>query len=449
MMDNFSTTQNNQVVVALDIGTTKVCAIAGRKDKHGQIEILGVGKVESTGVSRGVVSNIEKTVKAIKEAVASAERNSGQEIKIVHVGIAGQHIKTLQHRGILTRDNDLEEIDQSDIDRLISDMYKLVLPPGDKILHVIPQEYTIDNEQGITDPIGMSGVRLEANFHIITGQITASNNIYRCIERVGLRVADMTLEPIASAASVLSTEEKEAGVALVDIGGGTTDITIFQDGIIRHTAVIPFGGDVITKDIKEGCTVMHQQAEKLKVRFGSALAEEVFENRVITIPGLKGHEPKEISEKNLALIIQARVEEILDYVVWEIRRSGYEKKLIGGLVLTGGGALLEHIEKLTAYHTGFSTRIGMPIEHLAHGYNEKVCSPIYATAIGLLINGIKSAENGKVVYKKVEVEEPVTVDAIVEEEEKEEAVTAEDNKWYEKLFNKTKEWFEAERDTEF
>jgi len=445
-MDNFSTTQNNQVVVALDIGTTKVCAIAGRKDEHGKIEILGIGKVESTGVSRGVVSNIEKTVKAIKEAVASAERNSGQEIKIVHVGIAGQHIKTLQHRGILTRDNDLQEIDQSDIDRLISDMYKLVLPPGDKILHVIPQEYTVDNEQGITDPIGMSGVRLEANFHIITGQITASNNIYRCIERVGLRVADMTLEPIASAASVLSQEEKEAGVALVDIGGGTTDITIFQDGIIRHTAVIPFGGDVITKDIKEGCTVMHQQAEKLKVKFGSALADEVFENRVITIPGLKGHEPKEISEKNLALIIQARVEEILDYVVWEIRRSGYENKLIGGLVLTGGGSLLEHIEKLAAYHTGFSTRIGMPIEHLAHGYNEKVCSPIYATAIGLLINGIKSVENGKVVYKKVEVEEPVTVDAIVEEEER---MNAEDSKWYEKLFNKTKEWFEAEKDTEF
>lgn len=451
-MDNFSTTQKNQVVVALDIGTTKVCAIAGRKDEHGKIEILGIGKVESSGVSRGVVSNIEKTVKAIKEAVASAERNSGQEIKIVHVGIAGQHIKTLQHRGILTRDNDLQEIDQSDIDRLISDMYKLVLPPGDKILHVIPQEYTVDNEQGITDPIGMSGVRLEANFHIITGQITASNNIYRCIERVGLRVADMTLEPIASAASVLSQEEKEAGVALVDIGGGTTDITIFQDGIIRHTAVIPFGGDVITKDIKEGCTVMEQQAEKLKVKFGSALSEEVFENRVITIPGLKGHEPKEISEKNLALIIQARVEEILDYVVWEIRRSGYDTKLIGGLVLTGGGSLLEHIEKLTAYHTGFSTRIGMPIEHLAHGYNEKVCSPIYATAIGLLINGIKSVESGKVVYKKVEVEEPVTVDAIIEEEEKAAAEAiqlAEDSKWYEKLFNKTKEWFEAERDTEF
>ncbi len=446
-MENFGNKNENPVIVALDIGTTKVCAIAGRKDEHGKIEILGVGKVDSAGVTRGVVSNIEKTVKAIKDAVAAAERNSGEEIKIVHVGIAGQHIKTLQHRGILTRDNDLNEIDQADIDRLIKDMYKLVLPPGDKILHVIPQEYTIDNEQGITAPIGMSGVRLEANFHIITGQITASNNIYRCIERVGLKVADMTLEPIASAASVLSDEEKEAGVALIDIGGGTTDITIFQEGIIRHTAVIPFGGNVITKDIKEGCTVMEQQAEKLKVKFGSALASEVYDNRIITIPGLKGHEPKEIAEKNLALIVQARVEEILDYVVWEIRRSGYEGKLIGGLVLTGGGSLLANIEKLAAYHTGFSTRIGMPIEHLAHGYTEAVCSPIYATAIGLLIEGIQNVESGKIVYTAVKEEAPVTVDAMLNEENKEEE--AKDTKWYEQLFNKTKQWFEAEHDTEF
>ena len=202
---------------------------------------------------------------------------------------------------------------QKDIDQLVSDMYKLVLPPGDKILHVIPQEYTIDSEQGITDPIGMSGVRLEANFHIITGQITASHNIDRCVRKAGLQVADMTLEPIASATSVLSKEEKEAGIALVDIGGGTTDITIFQEGIIRHTAVIPFGGNVITKDIKEGCSVIHQQAEKLKIKFGSALSEEVYDNRIITIPGLKGRDPREISEKNLARIIQARVEEIMEF----------------------------------------------------------------------------------------------------------------------------------------
>ena len=431
--------QQQDVVVALDIGTTKVCAIAGRKNEHGKLEILGVGKVDSLGVSRGVVSNIEKTVKAISEAVAAAERNAGMKFKVVHVGIAGQHIKSLQHRGILTRDNDLTEIAQKDIDKLIHDMHKLVLPPGDKILHVIPQEYTIDNEQGISDPIGMSGVRLEANFHIITGQITASNNIQRCVERVGLKVADVTLEPIASSFAVLSDEEKEAGIALVDIGGGTTDITIFQDGIVRHTAVIPFGGNVITMDIKEGCTVMQQQAEKLKINFGSALASEVYDNRIITIPGLKGRDPKEISEKNLARIIQARVEEILDYVVWEIKRSGLERKLIGGIVLTGGGSLLNHIDKLAEFHTGMSTRIGLPIEQLGHGYDERVCNPIYATAIGLLLKGI---ENPHGIDLNEEEEEVVEEEPIIAEEEA-------PSKWYEQLFHKTKEWFETEPDSEF
>ena len=257
-MDNAQDQSN--VTVAIDIGTTKICAVAARRDPHGRVEVLGFGKVNSEGVLRGVVSNIEKTVRAIQEAVTLAEKAAGMKFEVVHVGIAGQHIRSLQHRGILTRDNNHTEISQGDIDRLISDMYKLVLPPGDKILHVIPQEYTVDNEQGIADPIGMSGVRLEANFHIITGQISASSNIYRCVDRTGLKVASMTLEPIASAAAVLNPEEKEAGVVLVDIGGGTTDITIFKDGIIRHTAVIPFGGNVITNDIKEGCTVMANQA---------------------------------------------------------------------------------------------------------------------------------------------------------------------------------------------
>lgn len=438
-----NSTHRSDVIVALDIGTTKVCAIAGRKNQHGKLEILGVGKVDSEGVLRGVVSNIEKTVKAISEATNFVKRSARQDFQVVHVGIAGQHIKSLQHRGILTRDNDLTEISRRDIDKLISDMYKLVLPPGDKILHVIPQEYTVDNEQGITDPIGMSGIRLEANFHIITGQITASNNIHRCVERNGLRVANMTLEPIASGAAVLSDEEKEAGVALVDIGGGTTDITIFQDGIIRHTAVIPFGGNVITNDIKEGCTVMIQQAEKLKVKFGSALGNEVYDNRIITIPGLRGRDPKEISEKNLARIIQARVEEILDYVVWEIRRSGFERKLIGGIVLTGGGALLNHIDKLTEYHTGISARIGIPVEHLAHGYHEQLSSPIFSTAIGLLLKGIEDLENGRLRL------EPVEELQTAPKEEKEVVEEIEGNKWYEQLFRKTKEWFEAEPDSDF
>ncbi|MEZ4961540.1 MAG: cell division protein FtsA [Saprospiraceae bacterium] len=441
---NFS---SQDLVVALDIGTTKVCAIAGRKNEHGRLEILGVGKVESEGVMRGVVSNIEKTVRAISDAIEKAERAAGMEFRVAHVGIAGQHIKSLQHRGLLTRDNLHQEIAQRDIDRLVNDMYKLVLPPGDKIIHVLPQEYTVDDEQGIVDPIGMSGVRLEANFHIITGQITATQNIVKCVERAGLKVANLTLEPIASATAVLSDEEKEAGVALVDIGGGTTDITIFKDGIIRHTAVVPFGGGVITKDIKEGCNVMQSQAEKLKVKFGSALAEEVYENRIITIPGLKGREHKEISEKNLARVIQARVEEILDYVMWEIRRSGYENKLIGGIVLTGGGALLNHIDKLTSFHTGMSTRVGVPIEHLAHGYSEQLSSPVFATAIGLLLKGIQDVEDGKVRYE--EMRQPQQPQQQEEEVFEEMAGASTGSGFFDKIFQKTKEWFQAEPDSEF
>jgi len=451
--------KEDQVVVALDIGTTKVCAIAGRKNEYGKLEILGIGKVESEGVLRGVVSNIEKTVKAISDAVKMVEERTGMRITNVHVGIAGQHITSRQHRGILTRNETEREIDFTDIERIISDMHKLVLPPGDKILHVIPQEFIVDNEQGILDPIGMSGVRLEANFHIITGQISASRNINKCVEKSGLDVSSLTLEPIASAASVLSEEEKEAGVALVDIGGGTTDLAIFHEGIIRHTSVIPFGGNVITKDIKEGCTVMYQQAEQLKVKFGAALTDEIVENRVITIPGLKGREPKEISEVNLARIIQARVEEIFDHVFWEIRRSGFERKLIGGIVLTGGGSLLKHIEKLVAYHTGLSTRIGQPIEQLAHGYQKEVCSPIYATSIGLLLKGFTVPVKQKPVIQQIEdAAIPATVNAAgttaeehinaIKNGQGELNLTFKDT-WYENLFKKTKAWFEEEPDTKF
>ena len=437
-----STYNTKDIVVAIDIGTTKVCAIAGRKNEYDKIEIIGVGTVASEGVSRGVVSNIDKTVKAIREAIEIAERNAGMKFKNIHVGIAGQHIKSLHHRGLLVRSDVNSEISESDVDKLINDMHRLVLPPGDKILHVIPQEFSVDDERDIIDPIGMSGVRLEANFHIITGQISASKNIMRCVEKVGLNVVDITLEPIASASAVLSDMEKEAGVALIDIGGGTTDITIFKDGIIRHTAVIPFGGNVITKDIQEGCTVMHDQAEKLKVKFGAALADEIYDNRIITIPVFRGREHKELTEKNLARIIQARVEEIFDYVFWEIRRSGYEKKLIAGLVLTGGGSLLKHINLLAEYHTGLTCRKGQPIEHLAHGYSSALASPIYSTAIGLLIHAINNEELKKELRKEMQTpsDEPLIIDEMDVEQK---------NKWIKKLFTYTKEFFEAAPDTDF
>jgi cell division protein FtsA len=382
---------DSEIVVGLDIGTTKIVAMVGRRNEYGKIEILGYGKAESIGVKRGVVANIEQTVQSIKLAVQEAETASGVDIKYVNVGIAGQHIKSLQHRGMRTRTSLDDEISQTDIDAIVEDMYKLVMLPGEEIIHVLPQEYIVDNEQGIKNPIGMSGVRLEANFHIITGQITAAKNIFKCVNKAGLEVTELILEPLASSESVLSAEEKEAGVVLVDIGGGTTDVAIFQDGIIRHTAVISFGANIITNDIKEGCTILKYQAEQLKMKFGSALASENLENEVVVIPGLKGRGPKEISVKNLAHIIQARMEEIIEQVYYEIKNSGYEKKLIAGIVLTGGGAMLKHVSQLVEYMTGMDTRIGYPNEHLGKGSIE-ITSPIYATSVGLVMKGLEFSD---------------------------------------------------------
>ncbi len=422
----------NTVVVGLDIGTTKIACLVGRKNEHGKIEILSVGQTESIGVTRGVVANIEKTVSSIKEAVRLAEENITEgklNIKVVNVGIAGQHIRSLQHRGIYTRKNiEDDEISQIDIDNLIEDMYQLVMKPGEEIIHVLPQEYIVDQEQGIKDPLGMSGVRLEANFHIITGQVSAAKNIQKCVTKSGLEVDEIILEPIASSESVLSEEEKEAGVVLVDIGGGTTDIAIFQDGIIRHSAVIPFGGNVITEDIKEGCTIMKKQAEKLKVKFGSALASESQDNEIVCIPGLRGRAPKEISIKNLANIIQARMEEIIGHVHYEIQNSGYEKKLIGGIVVTGGGSQLKHITQLFEYVTGMDARIGYPNEHLAATANfDILTSPKYATGIGLVIKGLEKSE-------KVET---------VKETSVKQHSKKRSSGFFDKIISRSKEFFEA------
>lgn len=380
---------SSEIVVGLDIGTTKIACLVGRKTENNKIEILGIGRSESIGVTRGVVSNIEKTVASIRAAVEEAERESGVNIRLVNVGIAGQHIKSLQHRGIRTRKNGDEEITRQDIDMLIEDMHKLVMLPGEEIIHALPQEFTVDSETGIKDPVGMCGTRLEANFHIITGQISAIKNIYKCVTKAGLTVEALTLEPLASAAAVLSEEEKEAGIVLVDIGGGTTDIAIFQDGIIRHTAVIPFGGNIITEDIKQGCTIMRNQAELLKVKFGSALATENKDNEIVCIPGLKGRDPKEISLKNLAHIIEARMEEIIEHVHYEIRNSGFEKQLIGGIVLTGGGSQLRHMKQLVEYLIGMDCRIGYPNEHVSKAKDENMLIPAMSTGVGLVLKGLE------------------------------------------------------------
>lgn len=388
--------QNNQnlaseLVVGLDIGTTKIAAIVGRRNEFGKVEILGIGKTESLGVSRGVVVNIEQTVASIRAAVAIAADKANVDIGEVIVGIAGQHIKSMQHRGMITRQSLEDEVSQKDVDHLIDNMHRLVMSPGEEIIHVIPQEYIIDSESGIKNPIGHAGIRLEGNFHIITGQVSAVKNIFKCVNRAGLETVDLHLEPLASADAVLSDEEKEAGVVLVDIGGGTTDVAIFYDGIIRHTAVIPFGGNIITDDIKEGCSIIKTQAEQLKIRFGSALAQENQENEIISIPGLRGRPHKEISIKFLAQIIQARMEEILEFVLFEIKSSGYERKLSAGIVVTGGGSLLKHLPQLVMLTTGMDCRIGTPNEHLA-GNDDELKNPLYATGVGLVMKGIEKYE---------------------------------------------------------
>lgn len=420
----------SEIVVGLDIGTTKIACFVGRKNEHGKIEILSMGKTESLGVTRGMVSNIEKTVQSIKMAVAEAQdRVEGDlTIGVVNVGIAGQHIKSLQHRGMYTRNATQEEISQADIDALIDDMYKLVMEPGEEIIHVLPQEYIVDGEQGIKDPIGMSGVRMEANFHIITGKIAAAKNIQKCVNKADLEVCETILEPLASSAAVLSDEEKEAGIVLVDIGGGTTDLAIFHEGIIRHTAVIPFGGNIITEDIKEGCTILKRQAELLKVKFGSALASESQENEIVCIPGLRGREPKEISIRNLSSIIQARMEEIIEHVYYEIKNSGYEKKLIGGIVVTGGGAELNNITQLFEYITGMDSRIGYPNEHLGKASTEEaITSPMYATGVGLVLKGFETNERNRRSLAAVKSHSKRTKGS-----------------FFDKLLEKGKSWFEED-----
>jgi cell division protein FtsA len=395
----------SEIIVGLDIGTTKIAAIVGRKGQFGKIEILGHGAAESIGVKRGVVINIDNTIESIKAAVKEAEATSGVNIKCVNVGIAGQHIKSIQHRGSIIRNTPDNVITQDDVNRLIDDMYRLVMQPGEEIVHVIPQEYIVDKETGIKKPIGMAGVSLEANFHIITGLVTAVQNIYRCVDRAGLEIVDQILEPLASADAVLVDDEKEAGVVLVDIGGGTTDIAIFQDDIIRHTAVIPLGGDIVTEDIREGCTIIKKHAEKLKINYGSALASESRSDEFVSIPGLHGRQPKEISLRNLAGIIQARMEEILEYVYNEIRTSGFERKLIAGLVLTGGGSQLKNIIQLAEFVTGMDARIGYPNQYLADNVPEAMALPMYATGVGLVIKGL---EKQKVVSDIPKIkEEPI------------------------------------------
>ncbi len=404
--------ENKDIAVGLDIGTTKIVVMVGQKNEYEKIEILGVGKSKSLGVRRGVVNNITQTIESIRQAVEEAETKASVSIDKVIVGIAGQHIRSLQHSDYITRENADEVINEQDIETLINQVYKLVMLPGEEIIHVLPQEFKVDGQTEIKEPIGMYGGRLEANFHVVVGQISSIRNIGKCIKSAGLSMDKVTLEPIASSDAVLSQEEKEAGVALIDIGGGTTDLAIFKDGIIRHTAVIPFGGNVITEDVKEGCSIIQKQAELLKIKFGSACPTENKDTEIVSIPGLRGREPKEISLKTLSKIINARIIEIISQVFMEIKNYGHEeqkKKLIAGIVLTGGGSQLKHLKQLVEYITGMDTRVGYPNEHLAGDSNEATTSPIFSTAVGLLMNALENSTPKEALAKSEEVEEETEI----------------------------------------
>lgn len=420
----------NPIIVGLDIGTTKIAAIAGRKNEYGKLDILGFGRSNSNGVIHGQVLNIEETINAIKQALANCyASNPDLQIKEVFVGIAGHHIKSLQTRGDIVRHENEDVITQKDVDQLISDQYKTYIPAGDQIIDVIPKEFTVDNFQNIPNPVGYDGVKLGANFHIITGDKNAIKKINRAVQNSGLITKDLVLQPLASAAAVMSQDDFEAGVAIVDIGGGTTDLAVFSEGILRHTAVIPFGGENITNDIKLGLGVLKTQAEQMKVQFGSALSNAAKSNAFITIPGLRGLPSKEISVKNLANIIQARMSEIMDFVSYHLKQVGVDKRVLnGGIVLTGGGSQLKHLIQLTEYITGLSARIGYPNEHLSPNHIEELIKPTYSTCIGLILKGYSDYENDRkkfeASYASVSVPEDLLA-ANYHEMEAEEEVKAE------------------------
>ncbi len=381
-------TMNERIVVGVDIGTTKVCAVVAAVDDLNRINILGVGVAESDGLNRGVVVNIDKTVAAVQRAVNDAEHAAGVTVRSVVVGIAGDHVQSFQSRGVITISNRDGEISSRDVQRLLEDTTHVAMPADREILHVIPQEFIVDGQDGVADPVGMSGVRLEANVHIITGLVSAAKNIYRCIEKAGYHVADIVLEPLASSFSVLHQDEREVGVALIDIGGGTTDIAVFEDNTIRHTAVIGIAGSKVTDDIRRGLGVMRDQAEQLKCQFGTALVDIVDEDEEITIPGLGGRPEKSIGRSTLGQIIQPRMEEVLEIAAIEIKRSGYARHLAAGVVLTGGGSLITGTAELASDVLGLETRVGMPMG-LAGGMVQEVSDPKFSTAVGLVLYGLR------------------------------------------------------------
>lgn len=388
----------NNLLVGLDIGTTKVIALVGEINKDNQMEIIGVGSYPSRGLKRGIVVNIDATVQSIQRAVEEAELMAGCQIHSVHTGIAGSHIRSINSHGIVAiRDR---EVTQADVDRVIDAAKAVAIPADQKILHILPQEFMIDNQEGVRDPIGMSGTRLEAKVHIVTGGVSAAQNIVKCIERCGLQVCDIILQPLASSAAVLSDDEKELGVCLVDIGGGTTDLAVFADGAIRHSAVIPIAGDQVTNDIAVALRTPTKHAEDVKVKFACALARLITNtNEVIEIASAVQRQPRQIPRKALAEVVEARYEELFTLVLAELRRSGFEDLVTAGIVLTGGASKIEGIIELAEQVFKMPVRIGSP--QSVRGMTEVTTNPIFSTGAGLLLTGYQNILDGGNVGVKI------------------------------------------------
>lgn len=449
----------NEIIVGLDIGTTKIACFVGMRGENDKVKILGFGKTESIGVEHGVVKNVTETANSIKKAVGEAADQANVDIDEVWVGIAGQHIKSRPSQGSVMIPAEHRLIEQEDVDRLIAEQYNIMLEPGEEIIHIFPQQYIVDREplSREVSPVGVAGKNLQADFHMVTANVQNLQYIKYAVQDAGLKIKGVVLEPVASAKAVLDDSDRVAGVAMVDIGGGTTDIAIFHDGIIRHTSVLPLAGNAITNDIREGCNIMKKQAESLKIKFGSCLVQAVSENDVISIPGIRSQPPREIYVKTLAGIINARTKMIMEQVAYEIQLSGFSKKLIAGVVLTGGGAQLKNIKDLCELITTTDTRIGIPNEHLetdSISYDE-LSHPMYATGIGLVLYGLEQSEKGPANDDAEEEPEGVHIDIFADMKDEPATPTAEPepvlepkakkvkkpnfegvlNKWFSNMFN--------------
>ncbi len=381
--------KHDQVLVGLDIGTSKIACIVAEAAPDGKLDVIGIGTHPSRGLRKGVVVNIESTVESIRLAVEEAELMAGVDIHSVYTGIAGSHIRGYNSHGVVASKG--SEITAEDVERVIDAAKAMNIPADQKILHILPQEYIIDNQDGIREPIGMSGVRLEAKVHIVTGAVSSAQNIIKCCNRCDLDVADMVLEQVASSEAVLMQDEKDIGVVLVDIGGGTTDIAVFLDGAIRHTAVIPIGGDHLTNDLVIGLRTSAREADQLKRKYGACMVSLVPPEEQIEIPSVGGRDPRPMPRQVMAQILEPRVEELFEMIKNELQRSGYQELVAAGLVLTGGSSLLEGMVELAEDIFDMPVRLGRP--HGVGGLVDVVSSPIYATGVGLILYGQRYRQN--------------------------------------------------------